>query len=57
MTFLVCYSAASLAPVVLGAVHDASGGYELPFALLSVIACVELALATRFRPGLRDAVV
>jgi MFS transporter, CP family, cyanate transporter len=56
MTFLVCYSAASLAPVVVGALHDATGGYALPFALLAALACIELLIATRFRPALRGAV-
>jgi MFS transporter, CP family, cyanate transporter len=56
MTFLVCYSAASLAPVVVGALHDATGGYAVPFALLAAVACIELLIATRFRPALRGAV-
>jgi len=56
MTFLVCYSAASVAPVVVGALHDATGGYALPFGLLALLACVELAMATRLRPSLRGSV-
>jgi CP family cyanate transporter-like MFS transporter len=56
MTFLVCYSAASLAPVLVGALHDATGGYTTPFALLAALAVVELLIATRFRPALRGAV-
>jgi MFS transporter, CP family, cyanate transporter len=56
MTFLVCYSVASVAPVLVGARHDATGSYNAPFALLACLACVELAIATRFRPALRGAV-
>jgi MFS transporter, CP family, cyanate transporter len=56
MTFLVCYSTAATAPVLVGALHDASGGYALPFGALAVIACAELALATRLRPTLRGTV-
>ena len=56
MTFLLCYSAASLAPVAIGAIHDATGGYALPFAALTLVAGIELALATRLRPALRSTV-
>lgn len=56
MTFLVYYSAASLAPVVVGAAHDATGSFAVPFAALTLVACAELALATRLRPALRDSV-
>jgi CP family cyanate transporter-like MFS transporter len=56
MTFLVCYSVASVAPTLVGAVHDAAGSYGPPFAALACLAGVELAIATRFRPGLRGAV-
>src|SRR4051794_12195892 len=38
MTFLVCYSAASLAPILVGAAHDASGGYAMPFGALTLVA-------------------
>jgi CP family cyanate transporter-like MFS transporter len=56
MTFLVCYSAAAAAPVLVGALHDATGAYAMPFGLLALLACVELAIATRFRPTLRGSV-
>src|SRR4051812_6697685 len=56
MTFLLCYSAASLAPVAVGVIHDATGGYALPFGSLTLLAGVELALATRLRPALRSSV-
>jgi CP family cyanate transporter-like MFS transporter len=56
MTLLICYSAAALAPVLVGAVHDATGGYATPFAALTLVACAELVLATRLRPALRGSV-
>jgi CP family cyanate transporter-like MFS transporter len=56
MTFLVCYSAASLAPVLIGALHDLTGGFAAPFGLLALLACGELAMATRLSPSLRGSV-
>ena len=56
MTFLVCYSVASIAPALVGALHDATSGYGPPFGLLACLGCLELAIATRFRPRLRGAV-
>jgi CP family cyanate transporter-like MFS transporter len=56
MTFLVCYLSASFAPALAGALHDATGGYGAPFGVLAVLACVELAIGSRFHPRLRGAV-
>jgi MFS transporter, CP family, cyanate transporter len=56
MTFLVCYSAASLAPVLIGALHDMTGGFATPFGLLALLACAELAMATQLSPSLRGSV-
>ena len=56
MTFLVCYSTASLAPVLVGAARDATGGFALPFAALVLVGCAELAVATRLRPALNGSV-
>jgi MFS transporter, CP family, cyanate transporter len=56
MTFLVCYSTAAVAPVLVGALRDATGAYAAPFGLLAVLACGELAIATRLRPALRASV-
>jgi len=53
MTFLVCYS---VAPVLVAAAHDALGGYGPPFGALACLGCVELAIATRFGPGLRGVI-
>ena len=55
-TFLVCYSAAAIAPVLIGALRDATGSYAPAFALLAAAACGELAIATRLRPALRGSV-
>lgn len=56
MTFLVCYLTASTAPIVVGALHDLSGGYALPFGLLAILATVELGIGTRLGPTLRGSV-
>jgi CP family cyanate transporter-like MFS transporter len=56
MSFLVCYSTAALAPVLVGALHATTGGYGLAFGVLVLIALAELTLATRFRPALRGTV-
>ena len=56
MAFLVCYSAASLAPVLVGAAQDVTGDFAVPFAALVLVVGVQLALATRLRPVLRGSV-
>ncbi|HLZ38724.1 MAG TPA: MFS transporter [Mycobacteriales bacterium] len=50
MVFLVSYTAAAAAPVLVGALRDATGGFTVPFGLLTGLAVVELALATRLGP-------
>ena len=50
MVFLVSYTAAAAAPVLVGALRDATDGFTVPFGLLTVLAVVELALATRLGP-------
>jgi CP family cyanate transporter-like MFS transporter len=50
MVFLVSYTAAAGAPVLVGALRDATDGFTVPFALLAVLAVAELALATRLGP-------
>jgi CP family cyanate transporter-like MFS transporter len=57
MVFLVCYSAAAVTPVVVGALRDATGGFALPFGLLTVIAAAQLTLGTRLGPAHRATVV
>ncbi|MBV9195823.1 MAG: hypothetical protein JO168_16920 [Solirubrobacterales bacterium] len=56
MTFLICYSVAAAAPVLIGALPDATHGYAPAFGVLVIVACVELAMATRLRPSLRETV-
>ena len=56
MTFLICYSTAALSPVLVGAARDATGGFAVPFAALTLVACAELAVATRLRPALKGTV-
>jgi CP family cyanate transporter-like MFS transporter len=56
MVFLVCYTAAAVTPVVVGALRDATGGFGLPFGLLTLLAVAQLALATRLRPEHRGTV-
>ena len=56
MSFLVCYSIAALAPVLVGGLRDWTGGYTAPFGVLGVLACLQLALATRLRPALHGSV-
>ena len=51
LVFLVSYSTASLGPFVFGALHDASGGFRLPWSFLLVVALAQLALVPRLRPG------
>jgi len=51
LVFLVSYSTAALGPFVFGAVHDATGGFTAPFAVLLAVAIVQLALVPRLRPG------
>jgi MFS transporter, CP family, cyanate transporter len=56
MAFRVCYSAAAAAQVAVGALHDATGGFGVPFGLLAVMALVQLAMATRLGPRHRGSV-
>jgi MFS transporter, CP family, cyanate transporter len=51
LVFLVSYSTASLGPLVFGAVHDATDGFTVPYALLAVVLAAQLALVPRLRPG------
>jgi CP family cyanate transporter-like MFS transporter len=51
LVFLVSYSTASLGPLVFGAVHDWTGGFQASFVLLAVVSLVQLTLVPRLRPG------
>jgi CP family cyanate transporter-like MFS transporter len=56
MTFLVCYSTAALAPVLVGVLRDATGAFAVPFTALTLVGCAELVIATRLRPALKGSV-
>jgi CP family cyanate transporter-like MFS transporter len=51
MAFLMSYSTASLGPLAFGAVHDATGSFTTPFAVLTAVAVAQLFLIPRLRPG------
>jgi CP family cyanate transporter-like MFS transporter len=51
MVFLVSYSVASLSPTVIGALRDATGSYQVPFAMLLVLLLPQGAAALMLRPG------
>jgi len=56
MVFLVGYTSAAVAPVLVGALRDVTGGFTVPFALLAVVALVEFAMATRLGPAHRGSI-
>jgi MFS transporter, CP family, cyanate transporter len=56
MVFLVGYTAAAAAPVVVGALRDATGGFRAPFALLTVLAVLQATIGTRLGPERRGTV-
>lgn len=51
MAFLVSYTVASMGPLAVGALRDASDGFGLPFAILLAVSAAVLALVPRLRPG------
>jgi MFS transporter, CP family, cyanate transporter len=53
IALLVGYLLASTGPVLAGALHDASGGYRLPFLVLAGIGAVTLAIGVSIRPDER----
>jgi CP family cyanate transporter-like MFS transporter len=56
MVFLVGYLIAALAPVAVGALRDATGGFVAPFGLLTAMAVAQAAIGTRLGPKLRGSV-
>lgn len=50
MAFLVSYTVAAWGPTLTGALRDATGGFQVPFAALLVVSLVQLATATRLAP-------
>ncbi len=53
MAFLVSYGLASLGPTVMGAVHDATGGFRAVWVTLLAVGLVQMALSLRARPSRR----
>lgn len=53
MAFLIAYGAAAVAPVLLGALRDATGGYRIPFMILLVAMIIELGILWTFTPERR----
>jgi CP family cyanate transporter-like MFS transporter len=53
MVFLVGCTSAAVAPVGVGALRNATGGFTVPFGLLAVLALAQLAVATRLGPAHR----
>jgi CP family cyanate transporter-like MFS transporter len=56
MVFLVGYTTAAVAPVAVGALRDATGGFRAPFALLTIMAVMQAAFGTRLGPERRATV-
>lgn len=56
MVFLVGYSAAAVAPVLVGALRDATGGFTVPFGVLTGMAVLEAVIGTRLGPHHRAAI-
>jgi CP family cyanate transporter-like MFS transporter len=54
MAFLISYSLASLGPTTMGAVRDATGGFDAVWLSLVAVMVVQIALIRQLRPGLRQ---
>lgn len=53
MAFLFSYGLASLGPATMGAVRDATGGFDAVWMSLTLLMSAQVALAFALRPGLR----
>jgi CP family cyanate transporter-like MFS transporter len=56
MVFLVGYAVAAVAPVLVGALRDATGGFAAAFGALTAMAAVQAAVGTRLGPRWRGGV-
>jgi CP family cyanate transporter-like MFS transporter len=56
MVFLVGYAAAAIAPVLVGALRDATGGFTAAFGVLTAMAALQAAAGTRLGPERRGTV-
>jgi CP family cyanate transporter-like MFS transporter len=52
MTFFVSYTIASFGPTVMGALRDLTGGFAVIWAVMALLALVQIALAAQMKPGL-----
>jgi cyanate permease len=52
----VGYAVAAVAPVALGVLRDATGGFTAPFGVLTVMAVLEAAIGTQLGPQYRRAI-
>jgi cyanate permease len=56
LVFLVGYAVAAVAPILVGALRDAAGGFVAPFAALTAMAALQAGIATRLGPQHRGTV-
>ena len=52
MAFFVSYTIASFGPTVMGALRDLTGSFAVIWLLMALLMLVQIALATRMKPGL-----
>ena len=52
MTFFLSYTIASFGPTVMGALRDLTGGFQVIWLLMALMALVQMALAMQMKPGL-----
>lgn len=52
MAFLVSYTLASFGPLVMGAIHDGTGGFRDVWLVLAGLSLIQLAVTTRLHPRL-----
>jgi CP family cyanate transporter-like MFS transporter len=52
MTFFVSYTIASFGPTVMGALRDLTGGFAVIWAVMALLALVQIALAAQMKPDL-----
>jgi len=55
MAFLVAFLIGAVGPVVVGGLHDVTGGFRVPLLLLALVAAGQMLLCTSFRPSHRRA--
>jgi MFS transporter, CP family, cyanate transporter len=53
LVFLVGYTVAAIAPVLIGGIRDVTGGFTLPFGLLTAMAVLQIWLGSRLGPERR----